>query len=95
VKEYEGMQLCMYILFFSFAVKTGSFVYDVNIGLDNWQPSQVRICLYIYIYIHACVCARACVHACTHLQGSAGCVFVCVIQQGNVDRVDKGRKFLS
>ncbi|PNF33348.1 39S ribosomal protein L39, mitochondrial [Cryptotermes secundus] len=21
-------------------VKTGSFVYDVNIGLDNWQPSQ-------------------------------------------------------
>lgn len=21
-------------------VKTGSFVYDVNVGLDNWQPSQ-------------------------------------------------------
>lgn len=36
----------MYV--FSFAVKTGSFVYDVNIGLDNWQPSQVRISVCVY-----------------------------------------------
>jgi hypothetical protein len=30
------------------SVKTGSFVYDVNVGLDNWQPSQVRISVFVY-----------------------------------------------
>lgn len=30
------------------SVKTGSFVYDVSVGLDNWQPSQVRISVCIY-----------------------------------------------
>jgi hypothetical protein len=47
-----------YIFFLFFAVKTGSFVYDVNIGLDNWQPSQVRMCM----CAHACVCTLVCVH---------------------------------
>jgi hypothetical protein len=39
----ERMWLEKLCVLLSFAVKTGSFVYDVNIGLDNWQPSQVRI----------------------------------------------------
>jgi len=32
-------------------VKTGSFVYDVNVGLDNWQPSQVRISVYLELQL--------------------------------------------
>lgn len=51
-ERMEGTQLCV---FFSFAVKTGSFVYDVNVGLDNWQPSQVRnVCVYTRMHAWAC-----------------------------------------
>lgn len=32
-------------------MKTGSFVYDVNVGLDNWQPSQVRISVYLELQL--------------------------------------------
>jgi hypothetical protein len=43
-KKWKNVREHSYVcFFFSFAVKTGSFVYDVNIGLDNWQPSKVRI----------------------------------------------------
>jgi hypothetical protein len=52
VRAHMLMRLCVYIFLFFFAVKTGSFVYDVNIGLDNWQPSKVGIFVYMYMYAY-------------------------------------------
>jgi hypothetical protein len=51
--------------FFLFAVKTGSFVYDVNIGLDNWQPSQVRR-RFLFVRLFVCVCVCVCMCMCAH-----------------------------